>query len=288
MRLLWFAVVLALLAACGHVREHAPDIQPAADVPVTIATADYLAQSRKPDGNPATPQRASDPLNYRRFDLGLHIQASDTVAADDGRSFITTWDYPPYGGHFDASTGDGGEVYVVENGVARISETQDGSKPGITYFVAKGGTGWLLFDNKAPTGSWRCETARLRAASSPDADVKLGPAYTCWRHELLTLPFVINGSPSAMQVEAIISEHHDGQPDRTRTIERFVMGRGWGRLVWEYWAVSGTPPSNLSQRCPGIGIPDPSGMVRMDCRYSTMIEAKNGAASVAAFAWPGR
>jgi hypothetical protein len=103
------------------------------------------------------------------------IQASDTVAADDGRSFVTTSDYPSYGGHFDASTGDGGEVYVVENGVVRISETQDGSKPGITYFVAKGGTGWLLFDNKVPTGSWRCETARVRAASSPDADVKLGP-----------------------------------------------------------------------------------------------------------------
>jgi hypothetical protein len=49
MRLLWaLAAVLALLAGCGHVREHAPDIQPAADVPVTIVTADYLAQPRKP------------------------------------------------------------------------------------------------------------------------------------------------------------------------------------------------------------------------------------------------
>src|SRR4051812_47051714 len=55
----------------------------------------YLAQSRNPDGDVATPLRDSDPITYRRFDWwlgGLGDQRMESFLAADG-GVITTWSY---------------------------------------------------------------------------------------------------------------------------------------------------------------------------------------------------
>src|SRR6266568_5206384 len=102
--------VLLFLAACRKDGGNPPS----ASAPVTIPDlALYLVQGRCPgDGLPtacATPvaQQAADRVTWRRSDG--QDQVSDSVAA--AHNFVPTWSYAPFGA-FDASHGDGGEIYV--------------------------------------------------------------------------------------------------------------------------------------------------------------------------------
>ncbi len=250
--------------------------------PVTIPDPSvYLVQSRVPDGNPATPQRASDPFTYRRLDWPGG-EAGDSVVTANG-SFVTVFDYPPFGVPFDAAAGDGGEVYVIEGGKVRITMTQDGSKPGITKF--DGPDGWFVFDDRV-TNSRSCKTARIGGAQ----------AYTCSWRQTLNVPFKIGETINIVPVDSIISEHRAGGEDVPQApIERFVLGAGWGRIQWEWWvhptavqASGRTPPTalTLNERCPSLGLPDPpNGLIRVDCRLNTRIEPQDGSTSLLTYGW---
>ena len=89
--------------------------------PQTLADpGQYLVQSANCDGNPATPLTERTPITCRRIDFG-NYQIEDTFVMPNG-SYATDWSYPPFGA-FVYANGDGGEQYVIKNGVVTITET---------------------------------------------------------------------------------------------------------------------------------------------------------------------
>lgn len=261
-------VCLMILAAC----DGAPAVPtPSATIPdVTV----YLAQARCPDGSPplgcagAAPQRASDPMLWRRRDWPLPgYQISDSVAAPG--YFVTTWSYPPFG-PFAAANGDGGEVYVVDGGKVRICCTQDGGKPGVIQRFAN----WWLLDDRTPSGAWR------------QGD-KLGRA----RRETVTFPASGYGL-TEIAADTIVSEHYDRQ-NLGGKMERFYLAAGWGRLLWQAWSPPNPlfpPASDLAARCPGVSWdgppPEHPDWILQDCRLSTNLVPADGSMSVDAYGWP--
>jgi hypothetical protein len=266
--------------------------------PMTIPDVKaFLAQTRCPDGhmpfecNDGVPQKASDLMFWRRHDWP-HVggQIEDSVVSDDGTQFITTWSYPPHR-EFVAANGDGGEVYLTDGVTVWIDRTQHGGI-NLNYFVGRncGGTGWLLFRNDAKIGEWRTITGKLNASEDPEACPSLKTACVRYRLEDVTYPFMVNGELQKKTIRTIISEAYAGPTiEKARHMERFFMGEGWGRLVWEAWYTE--PPTedhNLDARCPEIsfpGYPARPGMYLRDCRVLTDINSHDGTMSVTRYGW---
>ncbi len=229
----------------------------------------YLAQSKNPDGNTATPLTSTDPLTYRRTDIGGY-QIEDSFLTSHIRA-ITTWSYPPFG-PFVKENGDGGEEYILERDTVRISSTQHGGYP-IGYFVGKncGGTGWLVFKTDA-TNEWKDVIAKLGISLNPLECKATSKAYT--RYKIATVNY-----PQIGPVETMISEHYDrGGMVESEALERFFLGRGWGRLVWQAFASNREPSPDIATRCPDFGwnIPPTPTLKLVDCRVVTNIIPADG------------
>ncbi len=293
------------LAACGGGGGSSPPPSPPTHLTPTIADVTaFLVTSRCPDGMPAVVepgctaarQRASDVMLFRRHDWSHSDgQIEDAYANDDGSAYINTFSYPPNGGPFAPNNGDGGDVLVASaDGRVRIDFTQNGDGAGGTrsnYWAGAncGGTGWLSFTNLAPTGSWNFEIAHLNgAATSTSCPGSLNPAFTQWRLETASVPFVMpDGSRLAVSLPVVISEHYAGTSIAgARSMERVIMAQGVGRVLWEAWTTQG-PGATFP--CPGIaGWSDPPapGWFLGDRRCVTQIAADTGALTGDRFAWP--
>jgi hypothetical protein len=291
----------------------------------------YLAQGRCPDGSPEmgcvadVPQRASDPMLWRKHDYGTPTDgyvAMDGVESDDGTWFATVWSFAPYD-KFNSALGDGGEMYVVENGTVRVTATQDGGTPGMQYFVGPkcGGTGWIAFDNKAPTGAWRDTVATLGDQPDPTACPPLNASYTRWRMETLTIPFrtfgfraipgptwrllpTSSGTRSlsrwrdlaaasvgvvqSLTLRCIVYEHWNGASIASAVdVEQAVWCAGWGRVWWAKYSPG--PVTDLGYRLPAIPWPAPPERPDFnikDARLNTNIVAADGSMSATVFGWP--
>jgi hypothetical protein len=255
--------LLLVLASCGG---GSPRPQPP-PAPVTITEPmSYLAQSRGTLGNSSTPLRDTDPMVYRRRDVGGY-QIEDSFLTGPNTA-ITTWDYPQFG-VYSRAEGDGGEEFVLEGNAVRISATVHGiSGEPTAYFVGKncGGTGWLLFRTDA-VETWRDAVARLSISTDPNACAARSQAYTRYRRTTVAYPGV---GP----VDTIISEHHNaGTLASSTAAEIFFMGRGWGRLAWLAFDANRLPSPDIATRCPDFGFntpPTPS-LRLVDCRIVTNI-----------------
>ncbi len=294
------AFVLGLLALVGAAAALAAE-------PAIAQPGLFLAQQRCSDGmlevaEPgcpgAAPQRAADSMRMRRHDWpgpdGYQIE--DSVLADDGASYVTTMSFAPFG-RFDASHGDGGEVYVVERGRVRIAITQDGGQMGVVQgFLGHecGGTGWILFDQDAPSGHWADMVAKLKGRPAGAACLATSHAYTRYRLQTVSVPFLIRGASTAISRPTIISEHFNAATlARSTAMERFFLMQGVGRVIWEVWSrgdAGGPPPSDLARRCPGTAwsTPPAPGWRLSDCRYATNLRPAGGSLSVDAYGWPPR
>lgn len=226
-----------LLAACGGGGKPSP-IPPG---PTTIADPlAYLAQSRGTNGDVTTPLRASDPMIYRRFDFG-HEQASDSFLTGP-TSAITTWGYAPWGPFVDAN-GDGGERYELQGNTVRITHTKHGGIPTTPIsWVA------LTTDTVDCAQGWSTYTALERGCRT-----------------------VVN-YPGIGPVDTVISEHRS--PFES-LMERIFLARGWGRLAWQTFRMSGGLPD--PSRCPDFGWNgyDP-GWLLTACRYAVNVEPADG------------
>jgi hypothetical protein len=267
----------------------------------TFEPGAYLAQYRCPGDalptacdNPA-PQRAGDVVTWRRHDWPgpRGYVAQDAVMLGPG-AYASTWAFAPFG-RFDPALGDGGEVYRVEGGTVLIALTQDGGRPGLQYFVGRdcGGTGWIAFRDDAPTGAWAELVATLAIAPAASDCKRLNGAFTRYRREHVTMPFLRgDGTAFALSVDAIIAEHFNAATvERASALERSYFAAGWGRLRWEAWRKGGPGPVDLSARCPANVAPAYSvapapGWTMVDCRTWTLIAA-DPPSRVADFGWPG-
>lgn len=240
-------LAIAFLASCGGQGNKSP-APPPAPAPVTIPDLrPYLAQSVRPDGNPATPLHESDLLTYQRFDFG-HYQASNSFLTSDGGA-ITTWSYSPWG-PFNASLGDGGEKYEINGDAALIVSTQH---------LGTGGVVQLL--------------PRWTAATRQTIDCSQG--WTAYDPVERGCRAVVN-YPSIGPVDTIISEH--AGPEFT---ERIFLGLGWGRLAWQTFRPIGVTPVD---RCPDFGWNSLGSLVLTDCRIAVNLEA-SGAGLTGAQLW---
>lgn len=262
----YFIILLVLatmlLVACNEEGDKKPAPVPVSRVTITDPLA-YLAQSINPDGNVATPLHANDPLTYRRKDFGRY-QIEDSFLAPDG-SAITTWSYPPFG-PFVAANGDGGEQYVIEGDITRITSTQDGGKPGVQVFEGPGcgRDGWVVFRTDA-TEEWRDLVAKMGCPIGASAYTRYRVANIDW--------------PGIGRIETIVSEHYNSsEASRAGAMERIFLGRGWGRLGWQAWNSAASPiRSEIDRRCPDFGWNDQhTGMVLNDCRIVTNIVDHDG------------
>jgi hypothetical protein len=261
----------------------------------------YLAQYRCPgDGLPTAcadpaPQRAGDVVTWRRHDWPAPrgYVAEDAVMLGPG-AYATTWAFAPFG-RFDRRHGDGGEVYRIENGTVRIALTQDGGMPGIQYFIGRncGGTGWVAFRADAPTGAWATLVATLAIAPAAGDCRRLNSAFTRYRREQVTMPFLGgDGARFGLSVDAIVAEHFNAVTlERASALERSYFAAGWGRLRWEAWRKGGPGPVDLTARCPAdvapaYSVPPAPGWTMVDCRTWSLVVA-DPPGRVADFAWPG-
>jgi len=293
-----FVALLLMLAACGG-GGGGGGPPPPPPTPTIADVTSFLATSRCPDGVPAAfepgcaaaPQKASDVMTWRRHDWSGHIdgQVEDAFVSDGGSYYVNTFSYPP-NGPFVPSNGDGGDVLVTDGTTVRIDFTQNGDGNGGTRFnYWCGGTGWVSFDDAAPTGSWRGEVASLNSSPSPGGCPSgLNSAYTQWRLETVDVPYVIqNNSQKVASLPAVISEHYGAaSASAARSMERVVMAQGIGRVLWEAWTTTGP---GASFTCPGIaGWSDPPapGWYLQDRRCLTQFEP-DGVLTGDAFAWPG-
>ena len=272
---------------------------------LAVAIADpsqFLVQTRCPDGalelaEPgcpgAAPQAGRDPMLMRRHDWPgpAGYQIGDSFAADDRAYYVSVFSYPPFG-PFVAANGDGGEVYVIDGAAVRIAATEDGGQMGVVqgFFAAHcGGSGWVLFRNDAPTGRWASLVARLRGAPIAGACRDDAQAYTRYRLETVTIPFIIRGRRVPVALPTVISEHYDAASiARAGAMERSFMAKGVGRAVWEAWTRGGPVSGDLAARCPGTAwsIPPAPGWVLADCRYATNLTADTGALTGDRYGWP--
>lgn len=239
---------LLIMTACGG----------GGSLPVPLASTVTIAD---PLSYVAAPITADFPWNTERADYGEYqlVQAFKT----DASHATLIWSYPPFGS-FVAFNGDGGETYEVRpDGSTYITSTQDGGKPGITYF----GSGWWAFDQYVPDCSqgWR---------NGPDG---LGRA--C--HQVITYP----GTPNQITVDTVVSEHY-ALPGQIGPMERAFYGQGWGRLAWMAFNQPSCTAVNPS-RAPAISAFDTGpGPAKCDERLNTNIVAPAVPLSGAAFGWP--
>lgn len=300
MRILAVAALAALAALALGCGSSAP-----APAPVVVAPAVPLATPAAPTiANPlaflvqqdeaGALTKASEVLPLRRHDwpAPLGYQISDSVLSDDGTHVIQTFSFPPFG-PFVQPHGDGGQVAVVgADGLVRFTQTQDGGTPAMQYFVGQncpGGTGWIVFGTDAPTGSWKGLVATLADTGDPTQCPGLSTAYTQYRLEQVTLPFIIGGTVQTLTLPTVISEHYSGASLASATaLERSYFAQGYGLVRWEAWTPN-PPTVDLSERCPAASTPAFSvaplpGWQMDDCRMWTNL-VPDGAMSVDLFNW---
>jgi hypothetical protein len=217
----------------------------------------YIVQSRS-DGSRMTVHHN---LLERRHDWPLPrgYEASESVMLDDGR-VLQTFSFSEHG--FNSSVGDGGQILKVgRDGFVRITQTRDGGKPFMQYFVGEGldggGTGWIVFGIDAPSGRWRDLVAKLSSENWEAArPAVLAESYTRYRLEMIAFPFHPGGPRT---IETIISEHYDRNTiDGSVTMERSFFGRGYGLLRWELWGKTAEAPiADMDQRYQYVAFSDP-------------------------------
>ena len=287
-------VLLAcLLAGCGGGSSPSPPPTPVVTIPDVGA---FLVTSRCPDGMLAVlepcagvPQTASDPMLYRRHDASGHTDGQIEDAFVENSYFVNTFSFMP-GAPFDPVRGDGGDVIVSDGHIVSIAYTQNGLLGGGTiagYWAGLGcllGTGWVLFDDQAPTGSWKSEVAMLAPSLTPGACPRLNPAFTQWRLETLPITFTVGGQTHTVSLPSIISEHYAGLSIASASsMERFVMAQGVGRVLWQAWATTGPSepflPSGIWDAAPGPG------WYLKDERLLTDVEP-GGSMTGSQFGWP--
>jgi hypothetical protein len=178
----------------------------------------------------------------------------------------------------------------------------DGSPPDHCQFPGKtntyyftgpncGGTGWIMFDVNVPKARWAGTLAMLGRSDDQQSCGKNYPAWTRTRRDDIAFPFIENEQPRLVTVETIVSDHYDDRdPNAARLMERFYYGYHWGWLSWERWEKTGTPPSDIPQRCPYVSLREyPSGggenWRMVDCRMWTNILLENGDRT-AQVGWP--
>lgn len=271
---LW-AAILAFLALAGA----------ALAQPITIDNPGlYLAQARCPGGGlpylgcpnclAAEPQLDTHEMFWRRTDIGIY-QISDAVMSPSRGQWLHTWSYWPWR-LFDKGKGDGGHTIVWQEGVARITATEDFSTSGLMPLPT-----WGLFDQWTPQGEWRWIDPNDRA-----------------RRETVTFP--ASGSPgfwpatwTSITADTIVSEHYD-LPGMGGKLERIYLAAGLGMTYWQAYVPPGTPIPETSQawRCPVEGIafagppPEHPDWVLYDCRLWTHFVGWDGWASVRRWGWP--
>lgn len=198
----------------------------------------YLAQSRAPDGNVATPLHDYDPIAYRRFDFG-HSQASDSFLTGP-TSAITTWSYSPWNEFTDAN-GDGGETYELQGDKVLITSTKHMGIPTTAIsWVA------LRTDTVDCSQGWTTYSPLERGCRVAVTYPNIGP------------------------VDTIVSEHLNPVE---QFVERIFLGRGWGRLAWQTFRASGQP---VKDRCPDFGWSTYASWALTDCRYALNVEQASG------------
>ena len=234
--------VVMLAAACGG-DPSLPPPPPPPPPPVTIADpVSYMAQSRNPDGNTATPLRALDPITYRRFDFG-HEQASDSFLTSPTAS-VTTWGYSPWGAYVHAN-GDGGENYELQGNAVRILSTRHGG-----------------IETTALVPAWTVLTT---------STVNCADGWTDYSFFERGCRATVN-YPHLGQIDTVISEHRHPFEN---TMERIFLARGYGRLTWQGFRSPGTPAD--PSRCLDFGWNAyASGWTLTDCRVTVNIEPANG------------
>lgn len=265
-RYTWLMIIVVLLGC---------DKEIVVSAPLLKDMESYLVQNRcKSDGGPplgcgdSTEQKSSDLMLWRRMDWTPHnLQISDSVRSNRGY-FITTWSYEPWG-RFSEKNGDGGEVYVSDGRMVKIIATQDGSQAGVQRF-----SNWWLYNDRVKSGEWLMGDDFISRA----------------RKEIVVYP--ANGyGVDEIKAETIISEHYD-LPGFKGKLERFYMGKNWGRLMWQRWEPKTRPvPGDLAARCPKTNWDGPSDInpdwVMYDCRLVTRLVKVDGSMSVDGFGWPG-
>ena len=286
--------MLAVLAtaACATGGETATRIDPAPFL-AQMRCADGALQVAEPNCVGAAPQRAGDRMRMRRHDWPgpVGYQIGDSYVAANGTDYETIFSYPPFG-RFTAANGDGGEIYRIERGMVRIAGTEDGGQMGVVqgfYGKGCGGTGWVLFGSDAVSGRWTALVARLNGAPAGRACSADNVAYTRYRLEQVSIPFLIGGSRVARTLPTIISEHYDDRSiAQSHAMERSFMAKGVGRAIWEAWTTDAPASHDTDQRGPGTAwsTPPAPGWRLGDCRYATTLVADTGARSGAAYAWP--
>jgi hypothetical protein len=271
----------------------------AAAGPVTVPDPlAYLVQQRCPDGQlqvtetacPGRPETAADPMRVSRHDWpppAGHM-AQDAILGLDGPE--TLWDFAPFG-RFEARKGDGGEVYAVAGDTVRIALTQDGGTPYLQGFhgAGCGGSGWIVFRTDAPTGRWASLVARLSGGRARAPCAAGDSAFTRYRLETVSAPWIVGGQRTEIALPTIISEHYDRATlAASRNMERSFFARGVGRIIWEAWTRGAPASADTAVRCPGTAwsTPPADGWRLSDCRYATNLVVTDGTMSSERFGWP--
>ena len=228
------------------------------------------------------------PLAFRRLDWpGAYSGiVSDNVLDPGSGAVISTFKTAPLDGPFNPPD-DGGDVYLNVANVNRIGnaaiavKTQTGSTTAI-YFVGYtcGYTSWLLFPRNLPMfgQGWGSAIAELGQSDMPGTNCNAGnmsPAYTRYRLENVSMPFLMNNVQTTLVIPTVISEHYNRATIFGSTqLEGFYFAQGWGKLRWEYWSTS-SPSRDLTGECPTVpkwGIAPSFWGVRLtDCRTWTNI-----------------
>ncbi len=236
----------------------------------------FLVERVLPDGSFAFSPTAGvkrtvyDTLSYVRRDYGIPGGYETYVAAEDGPNarWVGAWSFWPFTG-FNAALGDGGQI-IQENGhLLCIMATQDGGRPDIQKFtgIGQGGSGWIICDDRPPTGYWTSATALLNINGA----LPLNSAFTRWRMELLTIPFNINGRQD-ITLPCIITEHYNSMT-LDGAMEQSIYADTVGEVFWAAYDPS-APAANLSDRLP-YGVPWPAPQERafnlVDARLWTNI-----------------
>jgi hypothetical protein len=273
----------------------------------------YLVQATCPGGPaPLTPDKCAyanqtkdlitTPLTFRRLDWpGAYSGIiSDNVLDPSTGAVISTFKTAPFDGPF-SPPNDGGDVYLVASlnrigNAAIVVKTQTGSVTPI-YFVGYtcGYTSWLLFPQNLPMygQGWGSAVAEIGQSNAPGTNCNAGnmsSAFTRYRLENVSMPFLANGVQTTLVIPTVISEHYNHSTIFGSTqLERFYFAQGWGKLRWEYWTTS--PPSrDLTGECPTVptwGVAPSFWHARLtDCRTWTNVVPDTSGWSVSAdYAW---
>ena len=223
--------------------------------PVTIHNPlDYLVQKNK-DGNYV---KSTDLVTVTRRDrpLPLGWEASNSVLLPDGR-VLQTFSFAPWK-EFNPANGDGGQIAVVgPDGWVRFTQTRDGGKPYMQYFI--GGTGWIVFGVDAVSGQWKEVIATLTGSNSSTYNNQaLSQAYTRYRLENIKFKFANNGIEYFDTLPTIITEHYDGiSIENSHALERSYLALGYGLIRWEAWTKKPATIGDMNVRYFHVSFSDP-------------------------------